>query len=54
MVLKALEGNYNDTYIFMLAQNMKMWDEHQKELLIIDKQIEKLIKSKNILETLLY
>jgi transposase len=43
LVLKALEGNYNDTYIFMLAQNMKMWDEHQKELLIIDKQIEKLL-----------
>jgi hypothetical protein len=28
-VLKALEGNYNDTYIFMLAQNMKMWETHQ-------------------------
>ncbi len=43
-VLKALEGNYNDTYIFMLAQNMKMWETHQNQLLVIDKQIEELLK----------
>ncbi len=43
-VLKALEGNYNDTYIFMLDQNMKMWEAHQNQLLIIDNQIEELLK----------
>jgi hypothetical protein len=43
-VLKALEGNYNDTYIFMLAQNMKMWETHQNQLLVIDRQIEELLK----------
>lgn len=51
-VLQALEGNYNDTYLFMLGQNMKLWDEHQKQILYIDACIEKLLihltKDKNI------
>jgi len=42
-VLKTLEGNYNDTYLFMLKHNMKMWEQHQKHLLEIDEQIEKLL-----------
>lgn len=42
-VVNALAGNYNDTYIFMLAQNMKMWELHQSQLLAIDRQIEKLL-----------
>ena len=43
-VIKALEGNYNDTYLFMLEQNMNMWEAHQIQVTIIDKQIEELLK----------
>ncbi len=43
-VLKALEGNYNDTYLFMLEQNLCMWEKHQEHLLVIDKRIELLLQ----------
>ena len=42
-VLKALSGNYNDTYLFMLKNNMQMWEQHQANILGIDKEIEKLL-----------
>src|SRR3990170_5424378 len=29
-ILKSLEGNYNDTYLFMLRQNLQMWQKHQQ------------------------
>lgn len=31
-VLKALEGNYNKTYLFMLQQNMELWEIHQSRV----------------------
>lgn len=43
-VLKALEGNYNDTYIFLLAQNLKLYNTHQQQLLIIDQQIQVILE----------
>lgn len=43
-VLKALQGNYNDTYLFMLEQNMNMWEAHQMQVTIIDKQIGELLE----------
>jgi transposase len=43
-VLKALEGNYNDTYLFMLEQNLHMWEKHQEHTEVIDKRIELLLK----------
>ena len=43
LIIKALEGNYNDTYMFMLQQNMQMWKKHQQQLTLIDKEIEKLL-----------
>ena len=43
-VLKALEGNYNDTYLFMLEQNMQMWEKHQQQVYIIDKRITQLLQ----------
>lgn len=53
-VLKALCGNYNATYIFMLKNNMQMWEEHQQNILKIDKEIEKLLfdlsQSKEVVE----
>lgn len=43
-VLKALEGNYNDTYLFMLEQNLHMWEKHQQHIEIIDKRIGQLLQ----------
>jgi transposase len=43
-VLKALEGNYNNTWLFMLEQNMSLWERHQQQIKEIDKQIEMLLE----------
>lgn len=43
-VLKALQGNYNDTYLFMLKQNLHMWEKHQEHIEVIDKRIELLLQ----------
>jgi transposase len=42
-IIKALEGNYNETWLFMLQQNMQMWKQHQQQLLKIDSRIEQLL-----------
>ena len=44
LILKALEANYNDTYLFMLSENMKSWEDHQKKIAIIDQRIEKILQ----------
>jgi transposase len=41
LVLKALEGNYNECYLFLLEQNLQMWEKHQEQIIVIDKRIEK-------------
>lgn len=46
-VKKALEGNYNESWIFLLEQNMKMWKQHQQHLEVIDKKIEALLDELN-------
>lgn len=43
-VLKALEGNYNDTYLFMLELNMNMWEKHQQQVAKIDERIGELLE----------
>jgi transposase len=43
-VLKALEGNYNDTYIFLLEQNLKLWEMHQQQIMVIDERISQLLQ----------
>lgn len=43
-VLKALEGNYNDTYLFMLEQNLQMWEKHQQHVGVIDERIGQLLQ----------
>ncbi len=43
-VLKALEGNYNDTYLFALEQNLCMWEKHQQQIEVIDKRIGQLLQ----------
>src|SRR5699024_2977239 len=42
-ILKALEGTYNETYLFLLRENLKMWELHQSEMEVIDKKIEELL-----------
>jgi len=44
-VLQALEGNYNNTYLFMLKQNLKLWEDHQQQITDIDGCIEQLLLS---------
>lgn len=46
-IKKALEGNYNETWLFLLAQNFKMWKQHKSHLLGIDKKIESLLEDLN-------
>jgi hypothetical protein len=43
-VLKALEGNYNDTWLFMLEQNLVMWEKHQEQITVIDNRINQLLQ----------
>jgi len=42
-VIKALEGNYNDTWLFMLDQNIKLWENHQQQITAIDSRIALLL-----------
>jgi transposase len=46
-VKKALEGNYNQTWLFLLEQNMKMWRQHEQHVLVIDQKIESLLDELN-------
>ncbi|HXB11380.1 MAG TPA: IS110 family transposase [Bacteroidia bacterium] len=43
-VIKALEGEYNPTYLFMLKGNMELWDIHQQHIKTIDQALEKLLE----------
>lgn len=42
-VKKALVGNYNESWLFLLRQNLKMWKLHQAHLQAIDKKIEEIL-----------
>lgn len=42
-IKKALVGNYNESWLFLLSQNLKMWKQHQAHLLAVDKKIESLL-----------
>ena len=43
-VIKALEGNYNDSWLFLLEQNLHMWKLHQQHIVVIDKKIEQILE----------
>lgn len=43
-VLNALEGHYNESWLFLLEQNLHLWKVHQKQLQVIDKRIEALLE----------
>jgi len=49
-ILKALEGNYNECYLFLLEQNLQMWEKHQEQIIVIDKRIEKHLEHLCILQ----
>jgi transposase len=42
-VIKALEGNYNESWLFLLEQNYYLWRMHQQQISIIDKKIEEIL-----------
>jgi transposase len=44
-IIKALEGNYNDTYLFILELNLKMWENHQQQIAVIDERIGQLLET---------
>lgn len=44
LIIKALEGNYNDSWIFLLEQNLRMWQMHQRQIEVVDKRIEYLLE----------
>jgi transposase len=41
---KALQGNYSERYLHLLKENLHLWEEHQKSIRSIEKQIESLLK----------
>lgn len=47
-VLKALEGNYNESWLFLLEQNLNMWRIHEQQVLVIDKKIDELLSALEI------
>ena len=42
-VIKALQGNYNESWLFLLEQNLYMWKMHQQQIIVTDKKIEELL-----------
>lgn len=43
-VLKSLEGNYRQEYLFGAKQALEMWEIYQQKIADCDKEIEKLLK----------
>jgi transposase len=43
-VIKSLEGNYREEYLFGLRQALEMWEVYQRKMFDCDKEIEKLLK----------
>jgi hypothetical protein len=43
-VKKSLCGNYNQHYLLLLKENLRLWDEHQKSIAEIEHIIEALLK----------
>ena len=46
-VIKSLEGNYNESYIRLLGENLHLWEEHQKSICQIEHLIGELLKRVN-------
>jgi transposase len=46
-VVKSLEGNYHESYILLLKENLRLWDEHQQSIGSIEGQIAELLEKLN-------
>ena len=46
-LIKSLEGNYHPSYILLLKENLRLWEEHQASVLYIERQIEILLEKTN-------
>ena len=44
-VKKALRGNYNSHYLLLLKENLCLWEEHERSIRNIEKQIEVLLEN---------
>jgi transposase len=42
-VKKSLQGNYSPQYLLLLKENLRLWEEHQRSVTTIEKEIEKLL-----------
>lgn len=42
-VLNALEGHYNESWLFLLEESLYLWKVHQQRLSVIDRHIEALL-----------
>lgn len=42
-VINALEGDYNENWLFLLSRSLKLWKIHEQELQVVDAQIELLL-----------
>jgi hypothetical protein len=43
-LIKSPEGNYNESYLFMLKQNLQLWETHQNSVRETEQKIEELPK----------
>jgi transposase len=46
-VKKSLEGNYSKVYLALLAENMRLWEEHQASIKRVEEEIGKLLEELN-------
>jgi transposase len=46
-VIKSLDGNYNESYLALLQENLRLWEEHQESIKNIEKLIGKLLQKMN-------
>jgi transposase len=42
-VKKSLRGNYSERYLFLLEENLRLWEEHQNSIIRIDMEISNLL-----------
>lgn len=46
-VIKSLEGNYHQSYLFLLKENLRLWEEHQQSIKDIEHEIGNLLEKLN-------
>ncbi len=42
-VKKSLQGNYSAHYLLLLQENLRLWEEHQRSIASMEKEIERLL-----------